>query len=76
MKIADLNTGAAQLRDALDVLQRAWFDAREKWNDANSRNIEENHLRPLGSDLAATFPAIEQLAAVLEKAGRECGHST
>lgn len=75
MKIADLNTGTGQLRDAMDVLQRAWSDARQKWNDANARNIEENHLRPLGSDLAAAFPAIDQLAAVLEKAGRECGPS-
>ena len=75
MKIADLNTGMAQLREALDVLERAWFEVREKWDDANSRNIEENHLRPLGSDLASALPAIEQLAAVLDKAGRECGPS-
>jgi hypothetical protein len=75
MKIADLNTGTGQLRDALDLLQRAWSDARQKWNDANARNIEENHLRPLASELAAAFPAIEQLAAVLDKAGRECGPS-
>lgn len=76
MKIADLNTGTGQLRDALDVLQRAWADVREKWNDANARNIEENHLRPLAGELAAAFPAIDQLAALLDKAGRECGPAT
>lgn len=76
MKIADLTTGTGQLRDALAVLERAWLDTREKWNDANAQNIEENHLAPLGRDLSLAFPAIEQLAAVLDKAGRECGPST
>ncbi len=76
MKIADLTTGTGQLRDALDMLQRAWLDAREKWNDANARNIEENHLAPIGRDLALALPAIEQLAAVLDKAGRDCGPAT
>ena len=76
MRIADLTTGTTQLRDALDMLQRAWLDTREKWNDANAQNVEENHLTPLGRDLASAFPAIEQLAAALDKAGRECGPST
>lgn len=73
MRIADLTTGANQLRDAMDVLQRAWGDAREHWNDANSHDIEEHHLRPLARELAATFPAIEQLALILAQAERECG---
>lgn len=72
MKIADLTTGANQLRDALDVLQRAWGDTREKWNDANSRDLEQNHLRPIARELAAAFPAIDQLAQVLAQAEREC----
>jgi len=75
MKIADLNTGAGQLRDAIDVLQRAWSDARQQWNDANARNIGDNHLQPLCRELAPAFPAIEQLAAILDQAGRECGPS-
>ena len=73
MRIADLNTGASQLRDAIDSLRQAWADAGTHWNDANSRNFEEQHLRPLASDLASAFPAIEQLASVLAQAGRECG---
>jgi hypothetical protein len=72
MRIADLTTGANQLRDALDLLQRAWGDAREKWNDENSRDLEENHLRPIARELATTFPAIDQLALVLAQAEREC----
>ncbi|MBI3865109.1 MAG: hypothetical protein HY290_24815 [Planctomycetia bacterium] len=73
MRIADLNTGAAQLRDALDGLRQAWSDASPHWNDANSRNFEESHLRPLASDMASAFPAIDQLATVLAQAERACG---
>jgi hypothetical protein len=73
MKIADLNTGAGQLRDAIENLRQAWGQAREFWNDANSQNFEEQHLRPLAADLAAAFPAIDQLASILNQAGRECG---
>jgi hypothetical protein len=73
MKIADLNTGAGQLRDAIESLRQAWSDVAAHWNDANSRNFEEHHLRPLASDLASAFPAIDQLASILNQAGRECG---
>ena len=73
MKLADLNTGASQLRDAIESLRQAWSDAGEHWNDANRRNFEEQHLRPLANSLAQAFPAIDQLAQVLNLAGRECG---
>ena len=73
MRIADLNTGAAQLREALEALHRAWGETRQHWNDANSRHLEDNHLRAIDSDLASAFPAIEQLAGVLMQAERECG---
>ncbi|HEY3967050.1 MAG TPA: hypothetical protein VGM05_20980 [Planctomycetaceae bacterium] len=73
MRIADLNTGASQLRDAIESLRHAWSDVGAHWNDSNSQDFAENHLRPLASDLASTFPAIDQLAAVLAQAGRECG---
>jgi len=73
MKIADMNTGTGQLRDAIETLRQAWGDTHADWNDANSRNFEEQHLRPLASDLASAFPAIDQLASLLNQAGRECG---
>jgi CHAD domain-containing protein len=73
MRTADLTTGAGQLRDAFDVLERAWLDAREHWRDANSRTLEEQYLRPLAARVAAAFPAIRQLATVLAQAERECG---
>lgn len=73
MRIADLNTGASQLRDAIESLRQAWSDACDHWHDDNTRNFEENHLRPLTSDLASAFPAIDQLASVLAQAERDCG---
>jgi len=73
MRIADLTGGMGQLRDAVEALQRAWAGARESWRDENSRNLEENHLRPLIQDIAAVDPVIHQLAGVLARAERECG---
>ena len=73
MRIADLTSGVCRLRDATESLQRAWSEARESWRDQNSRNLEENHLRPLASEVAATFPVIHELAGVLAQAERECG---
>jgi hypothetical protein len=73
MKLADLNTGAGQLRDAFENLRQAWSDTREHWNDDNRRRFEDDHLQPLSSALSLVFPAIEQLAQVVHQAGRECG---
>ncbi|HLJ11550.1 MAG TPA: hypothetical protein VKU82_10185 [Planctomycetaceae bacterium] len=73
MRIADLTTGACQLRDALDALQRAWADARESWDDENSRNLEHKLLRPIAGEVSSAFPVIHQLAAVLVQAEHECG---
>lgn len=73
MRIADLTTGAAQLRDALETLQIAWSETRDSWNDANSRNLEEQHLKPLATEVAASYPVILHLSSVLAQAERECG---
>ena len=73
MRIADLATGMSRLRDAHDALRRAWAEAGESWSDANSRNIEENHLQPLATELATAFPSIQQLADVFSQAERACG---
>ena len=73
MKIADLSTGASQLRDALEQLQLAWSDTKEHWQDANSLHLEEHHLKPLAVALAASHPVILHLASVLAQAERDCG---
>lgn len=73
MRIADLTTGASQLRDAQEVLQLAWQTTAEAWRDASSRNLEEQHLKPLAVEFAAAYPVILHLASVLAQAERECG---
>ena len=72
MQIADLSTGAAQLRDAADVLAVRWDDTRQQWRDANSREIEENHLAPLATEINAALGAMSRLSQVFAQAQREC----
>lgn len=72
MRIADLTSGAAQLRDGLEKLEEHWSDVRERWDDASSRNVEENHLRPLAKEVASALVVVQQLAEVLSRAEREC----
>ncbi len=72
MRIADLHSGAARLRDAADVLAANWNDTQQFWNDANSRSLEETRLRPLGEDVNAALAAIGHLSEVLMQAQRNC----
>lgn len=72
MRIADLTSSAARLRDAADVLAANWNDTRQFWNDANSRNLEQTRLKPLADDVNAALSAIQHLADVLMLAQRRC----
>jgi hypothetical protein len=72
MRTANLDTGRDQLRDAAETLERAWQDTCDVWKDANSRNVEENHLAPLHLELVKMLSAIQQLDDVLKQAAREC----
>lgn len=72
MKIGDLSSGIGQLREATETLQRGWGLTQEQWKDAASRNFEENHLKPLGGEIASAMAAIQHLADVLAKARRDC----
>lgn len=72
MRIADLSSGSARLRDATEVLLSVWGESSETWKDANSRNIEENHLKPLVEDVSNALAAISHLSEVLATAQREC----
>ena len=72
MRIADLSSGAARLRDAADVLAAKWADTKEFWKDENSRSLEENQLQPLGKELSSALMAIQHLAEVLDQAQRAC----
>jgi hypothetical protein len=73
MRIADMSTGVSQLCDALETLQIAWAETKESWSDANSRNLEEHHLKPLAVEVGAAYPVVLHLASVLAQAERDCG---
>lgn len=72
MRIADLTAGAAKLRDAADVLAVRWDETRRDWSDANSRSLEENHLRAMATEISSALSAVQHLAEVLAQAQREC----
>jgi len=72
MKVVDLTTGVNQLRDAVEQIQRTWADTQQHWRDENSRHVEEDHLQPLLREIAAAYPVIHELAAVLAQAERAC----
>ena len=72
MRIADLSSGAAKLRDATDLLAVRWDETRREWDDANSRSLEEVHLRPIAKEVSSALAAVQHLAEVLAQAQREC----
>ena len=72
MRIADLQSGSARLRDSTDKLFATWGEVRETWKDANSRHLEEERLRPIADEVSAALAAIRHLAEVIDKAQREC----
>jgi hypothetical protein len=72
MRVADMSTGASRLREAAEVLMRAWEDTRPYWNDANSRNIEEQHLAPLMKEVTDALQAVTQYHEILSHGSREC----
>ncbi len=72
MRSADLNTGAAALQTATDTLLEHWQTTKDVWNDSNSRNLEDEHLRPLLKEISDALRAVNHLGEVLNQAEREC----
>lgn len=71
MNVGNLQSGSGRLQEALEELQFAWAAAAEVWNDANSRNFEEQHLRTIQEEVNAALPAVAHLVQVLQAARRE-----
>jgi hypothetical protein len=64
--------GAGQLKSAADKLEETWMIARESWDDAVSRSLENEHLEPLLQQVRLALDAIARLNGVLTTACREC----
>ena len=72
MRMCDLNSGAIRLSRGAKRLRDHWLEAKEYWNDQNSRDFEKNHLEPLAPEITLPLAAVQRLAEVLEQAEREC----
>ena len=72
MSSADVAGGVGALRDALEKLQQTWNEASQEWRDGNSRSFEENHLRPLASEVRGAYSVIQRLAETLKQAEKDC----
>ena len=72
MRVCDLTTGAAQLREQLEILERAWNDTRTHWDDGNSRSLEAHQLRALHDQMTNGLTALQLLGDLLAQAERDC----
>lgn len=72
MRLWDLDTSAAQLRDALDDLQIAWRETEANWNDSVSHKFCETHLEPIGPALKKSLDAVAQMRQLVDQMSREC----
>lgn len=71
MRPGSFQNGSGHLQEAMDKLQRRWAETCEHWDDANRRELEENHITPLLREASALLPAIGQMAETVAAAVRE-----
>ncbi len=72
MRHCDLDTSAAQLRSALEDLQRAWQVTCESWDDLVSRKFAEQHLDPLAPTSQMALDAAGRMRELVKQIQREC----
>jgi hypothetical protein len=68
----NLSSGWIELNSALKTMRLRWEEVKTEWHDPVCSDFEENHWRPLESQLVSTLRAIDRLAPVLAKAQQEC----
>lgn len=71
MRTADLTTGPAKLQKAWKKLRERWEETKPYWNDAVSRDFEENYLQKLEPQVGSTLERMRALAAMLSAADLE-----
>ena len=71
MRPGSFQSGSGHLQEAMDKLRRRWADVCEHWDDANRRELEENHLAPLFHEATALLPSIGQISETVAAAVRE-----
>ena len=72
MRLADLHTNAAYIRDAFDDLQTAWMEVSEQWNDGVSLAFCQNHLEPLGPTVKLALDSMQRMGVMVAQMHNEC----
>jgi hypothetical protein len=72
MAVSSLSDGAAQLRAAIDLLERTWAETEDQWDDVVRERFEAERLEPLRRQLSIVLDAIQQSAEVFNNAKRHC----
>jgi hypothetical protein len=72
MKRIDLITGASRIRHALELLESAWRDNAEQWDDVVSRRFAERQLEPLVPKVKTALDAIGRMHQLMTEVQRDC----
>ena len=68
----NLHDGKSKVSDAALKLRASWVDTQSEWNDAVSRDFEENHLAPLEPKINTVLRAVERMQELLSRVEQEC----
>ncbi len=63
--MASMNNSVSELQVQLRRLLQQWEAARQVWNDAVSREFQEQHLEPLEAQTRAAQCEMEKVAGVI-----------
>lgn len=72
MRHWDFDTSSAQLRDALQDLERAWQVVSEAWNDGVSRQFCVQYLDPLVPASKMALDATSRMNEMLGRVQADC----
>lgn len=72
MKIADLRTPAANLREAHEQVELAWSNLKDVWSDSAMQAFEDNYMSHIRPRVRMTLDAVARLSAVMDEAQRQC----
>ena len=64
--------GRGQLGKLMKQLMGQWMETKGYWDDAVSREFEEQHLQPIEQDLKSALAAMDHMAVVLQQVRRDC----
>ncbi len=67
-----MTSSAARLEALTRELRAKWYQTKESWTDAKSREFEQKYLQELFPGVDKTVAIIEQLEKLTSKIRKEC----